>query len=462
MIPVFNTRKIRDQLGHQRKAAQKRGQIARSRAAILALIKNVKPIHFEPDPAPIMDEWGFPAMWGQRQQSPIPAEPSTVKPIRPVGDYRSVARGVGECYEIPHDLAVYHHELANSRGLEPWVNLNNALFDAKVTSYSNRTRSAEGGQAHRAVVLRGLTNAAGGAWDDPWRGFAKLLQGVPISDEDWAKILNLGREMYGLVDGEAWHPSISLWSERYFLTPYEAGQFRDILVPCESWNPYDDEFSHLDVVRYGEHGWPGDFDPQYSVLPQYLQGSSNRTPRSLKRRILKDAEKIFRRKYASKCGDLSPHRSNPLYTGRGGMCPYWALAVVKAAAKHGKRLVLQAGSMQWRIVPPELDDGVSANAFAYMWSPNEPASRRAIAMGALPEVHVWAADPATQEIIDLSTRDFKRIAENQFGLEWATKPPPPYLWVNQEEYMAMPDPTYRADPQATMFVLGLLRRKGLL
>ena len=83
-------------------------------------------------------------------------------------------------------------------------------------------------------------------------------------------------------------------------------------------------------------------------------------------------------------------------------------------------------------------------------------------MGALPEVHVWAADPETKEIIDLSTRDFKRIAENQFGLKWGTKPPPPYLWVNQEEYMAMPDPTYSSDRQATMFVLGLLRKKGLL
>ena len=193
-------------------------------------------------------------------------------------------------------------------------------------------------------------------------------------------------------------------------------------------------------------------------VPQ--EGSSNKTPRSLRRKIVKEAEKIFRRRYAHKCGTGGWGAKGG---GGGGMCPYWALAVIKAGAKYGKRLVLQAGSMQWRFVPPELDDGVSNTAFGYQWSPTDPKSRQAMAMGLLPEMHVWVADPKTQELIDLSTRDFKKIAENQFGLEWKTKDPPAYLWVSLEggadsEYMALADPVYTVDEQATRLIHTLVQR----
>jgi len=403
MIPVFNTRKIREQLRRKRDSLQKRVDTDRSRALFLPFV-NVQPIHVHPDPMQREREWP--------------------------------GNNPSQCYEIPREKVELLVEYSGSAHL---AGVYESLFDAWLASYANKNHLVYDGPPHRRAVLKGFCREGSGAWKNPWDDVVDTLPDGDISEEEWCYILQLGKDMYGVVEGDPWHHSINLWTKEYWLTAYEAAQFDEIMVPCGEWEGWEQQAV---LLEHSQKGW------------RPLQGSTNRTPRPLKRKILKEAEKIFRRKYAKKCGSLSP--------GRAGMCPYWALAVIEAAGKHGKRLVLQAGSMQWRIVPPHLDDGVSANAFAYMWSPNEPASRRAIQMGALPEVHVWAADPETKEIIDLSTRDFKRIAENQFGLKWGTKPPPPYLWVNQEEYMAMPDPTYSSDRQATMFVLGLLRKKGLL
>jgi len=178
-------------------------------------------------------------------------------------------------------------------------------------------------------------------------------------------------------------------------------------------------------------------------------GSTNRTSRQVKRKIIKDAEKIFRKKYANLCSDITSS----------GMCPFWALSVVEAGAKNGRNLVLMAGSMQWKVIPEHLDDGVMNNAFAYMWSPNDPQSRRAIQMDRLPEVHVFAGDPETQELIDLSTRDFKKIAENSFGMNWLTADPPQYLWGKASE---LPDDAvYQINRDATLFVINKLSQMGL-
>jgi hypothetical protein len=182
-------------------------------------------------------------------------------------------------------------------------------------------------------------------------------------------------------------------------------------------------------------------------------GSGNKTPRATRKRIVRLAEKIFNKKYARKCGTL---------TSTGGNCPFWALAVIEAGKREGRRLVLQAGSLQWRYVPPQLDDGVSSTHFSYMWSPNDPRSRQAIAMGMLPEVHVWAADVDTQEIIDLSTRELKTIAETRYGLDWKTADPPNYVWMTRDEYLAQPDANYSANREATLLVYRMLEQAGLL
>ena len=185
------------------------------------------------------------------------------------------------------------------------------------------------------------------------------------------------------------------------------------------------------------------------AVKEKSKGSQNSTPRGVKRRIVKDAEKIFRKKYSRLCTDPN----------RGGMCPYWALAVIEAGNKNGRNLVLMAGSMQWQFVPDHLDDGVSNNAFSYMWSPEDPRSRYAMAMGMLPEVHVFAGDPQTQEIIDLSTRDFKRIAENSFGFNWRTADPPRYVWAKREDLPS--EARYYIEPEAIFYVANQLSKMGL-
>jgi len=180
------------------------------------------------------------------------------------------------------------------------------------------------------------------------------------------------------------------------------------------------------------------------------KGGANKKQKQIQR-IVRDAEKIFKKKYTEHSKGSAD-----------GDCIFWALAVHEAARKNGRRLVLQAGSMQWKFIPDYLDDGISANLFSYMWSPNEIASITARKNGLLPEIHVWAADPETQEIIDLSTRGFKDIAVNKHGLNWQTKNPPRYLWLTQEEYLAHPEATYSANQEATMFILRSLISDGFL
>ncbi len=137
-----------------------------------------------------------------------------------------------------------------------------------------------------------------------------------------------------------------------------------------------------------------------------------------------------------------------------GMCPIMAWSVIEAGREQGRRLVLQAGSASWRMVPPELDDGVMSTHFSYMWEPHSMATRMAMARGTLPELHVWVADPKTQEIIDITTGDLPRLAKNMIGAEWLDKPPPDYIWSRS------PDAIYQPDRDATILVAQMLEAGG--
>ena len=46
-----------------------------------------------------------------------------------------------------------------------------------------------------------------------------------------------------------------------------------------------------------------------------------------------------------------------------GSCLYWGQVTMKILTQAGLRPVLQAGTMQWRMVPPALDDGISPTHF---------------------------------------------------------------------------------------------------
>ena len=115
---------------------------------------------------------------------------------------------------------------------------------------------------------------------------------------------------------------------------------------------------------------------------------------------------------------------------RHGLCLHYTKQTLAVLHEQGLRAVLQAGSLQWPLVRPEDDDGVSSTHFAYMWSPTTPQSNLAVAMGNLPEMHCWVGLLDTQEIVDFSVRHLKEAARHH-GLKWTAADPPQYLWTRE-------------------------------
>lgn len=130
-----------------------------------------------------------------------------------------------------------------------------------------------------------------------------------------------------------------------------------------------------------------------------------------------------------------------------GACLYWTQVAMNILHNRGERVVFQAGTMLWTCTKPDL-------AFGYEWTPDEPFSREALAVGQLPEVHMWCALPDRNEIIDFSTSGFKRIAQEQHGFNWDTPDPPLYLWGWPPQ-----GSFYRAIPEATIFMLHWIVKK---
>lgn len=118
-----------------------------------------------------------------------------------------------------------------------------------------------------------------------------------------------------------------------------------------------------------------------------------------------------------------------------GSCLYWTMAVIEAAAQRGLRLIPQAGTAVFRRLPPHLDDGAETTLthFSYVWQPGSGGSLMVLPGGraVLPEMHVWAADPARGEIVDLSTRHVAEMCRETTGMEWLEEPPPPFLWARE-------------------------------
>lgn len=144
-------------------------------------------------------------------------------------------------------------------------------------------------------------------------------------------------------------------------------------------------------------------------------------------------------------------------------CVFWAGFTVAVLQKHKIHACIQAGSMQWRHIRHDQDDGVSSNAWGYRFEWNNDALRAVIA-GELPEMHVWAGIPNEQggEIIDLTTGFIKDLSAKA-GYPWTAEyNPPPYLWVRAKE---LPEPAYyyldrKATEIATKYFMHFLRGGG--
>jgi hypothetical protein len=138
-----------------------------------------------------------------------------------------------------------------------------------------------------------------------------------------------------------------------------------------------------------------------------------------------------------------------------GSCLFYANAVAGVLHRHGRNVVLQAGSLQWPRLKPEENDGQVATHFAYMWSPTTPESIASIFHGNLPEMHVWCGEPETQILIDFSTRNFT-MAAAKLGLAWTAPEPPKYLWTSVATLP--PGVVYRPIREATLLACRVLQR----
>jgi hypothetical protein len=138
-----------------------------------------------------------------------------------------------------------------------------------------------------------------------------------------------------------------------------------------------------------------------------------------------------------------------------GLCLYYAKETIAVLARHGRKAVIQAGSLQWPCLRPGDDDGVVSTHFAYMWSPNNITSAFSVALGNLPEMHCWVGLLEEQEIVDFSVRHLKTAAA-ALGVSWTAANPPPYLWCSVGD---IPDDIwYIPNREASLYAHILLSR----
>lgn len=109
-------------------------------------------------------------------------------------------------------------------------------------------------------------------------------------------------------------------------------------------------------------------------------------------------------------------------------CLWYAHETIRELDRQGVRAVLQAGSASWLIVPEEHDDGISPTHYSYECEITPRSLMEMITIGVLPEMHVWAAIPNTNEVIDLTTRYLPELSASA-GLKCQIDYPP-YVWEN--------------------------------
>lgn len=103
---------------------------------------------------------------------------------------------------------------------------------------------------------------------------------------------------------------------------------------------------------------------------------------------------------------------------------YSALGAVMLQ-RQGVHAVVQAGSASW--LYKAHDDGGTTH-YSYVFDISHPRSAQRLAMGGLPEMHCWIGLPATQEIVDVTTRHLPALTQESTGEIWTTPAPPDFFW----------------------------------
>lgn len=114
-------------------------------------------------------------------------------------------------------------------------------------------------------------------------------------------------------------------------------------------------------------------------------------------------------------------------------CLHWTKSTVEVlSAELDDRVILQAGTAMFRRIPPHLDDGVVSTHFSYVWSADSLLSKSMIMMNAMPEMHVWAAMPDKEIVIDMTCGLQKEQAALR-SMEWLDDTTPDVIWGNPKE-----------------------------
>lgn len=136
-------------------------------------------------------------------------------------------------------------------------------------------------------------------------------------------------------------------------------------------------------------------------------------------------------------------------------CSLCAVAVMSLLKKRGVDALFQAGSAGWRMVPPELDDGVSPTWFWHKWEADAGFARAFTRQ--FPEAHCWAVIPGDEpEFIDITTAVLPQKVKAH-GFTWKEKQPPSYLWQTRAEYLKDETVQFTPDPQAMLVCMAFAR-----
>jgi len=128
----------------------------------------------------------------------------------------------------------------------------------------------------------------------------------------------------------------------------------------------------------------------------------------------------------------------------------------------GETWLVQAGDMSWPYRRRTFA-GEGNTHFSYVFSDRGASSmrelatefRRVVNSGVMPEMHCWVANPASHEIVDMTTGYLPKQARETQRIEWEGPHPPMFLWAFFDN---LPwGVRYTASPWATMLANLMLK-----
>lgn len=133
-------------------------------------------------------------------------------------------------------------------------------------------------------------------------------------------------------------------------------------------------------------------------------------------------------------------------------CLKACVALATVLAKRGINGKVVAGSVSWRVIKPEDDDGKSADCLSYQFSREAAMRHMILGIEGMPEMHVWIL-LEDMSIVDMTTRYAAEIAREEYGMTLASQILPEYVWSQQCD---MDNSFYDYHPSATQLALAMI------